>query len=183
MTTIGGLWDLMSDSTDDGSSRYVSLDDLRVGSKLPLYGRVYLLYDADRFTRQFFSEQLGITLDEAHKVPIDPFHRAILEEKRHKETPMLEAPMSSFADISRGKPSRDSLQRTRQLLNNFRKVLRFWGCDPASIGCGEPSEFVLHYFLADNTIEVHRVLNAKTGLDVSAAFIKRQKIPRFVSPC
>lgn len=151
------------------------LQDLSIGAEISIYGRVYRLYDADVYTRNFYRSYMQ-ELPVAEDVPVDEFEWQQRAKRCHHKQ-HLES-LSQLTEAAHGKPTPQSLMKTRKMLANFRKVLRFWARMPPPAPQGEVDRFVLHYFLADDTIEVNRVLDNKAGLDVSAPFIKRQQVPK-----
>lgn len=67
----------------------------------------------------------------------------------------------------------------KQFLDHDRKVLRFyclWN-DTGSV-FGDSRELVLHYFLADDTIEIREVISPNSGRDTVAKFLHRSKLPK-----
>jgi len=58
----------------------------------------------------------------------------------------------------------------KQFLDNDRKVLRFF-CD------SEDLPYVVHYYLADDTIEIREVHHPNDGRDSFALLLRRQKLP------
>ena len=66
-----------------------------------------------------------------------------------------------------------------QFLDNDRKVLRFYCIwDNSSEMFGDVRELVLHYFLADDTIEIREVIRANSGRDAAPKFLRRSKVPK-----
>lgn len=59
----------------------------------------------------------------------------------------------------------------KQFLDNDRKVLRFFARF-------DELPFVIHYFLADDTIEIREVHHPNDGRDNFALLMKRQRLPR-----
>ena len=59
----------------------------------------------------------------------------------------------------------------KKFLENDRKVLKFY----ANF---EGAPFIVHYFLADDTIEVREVALPNSGKDPFPVTFKRQKLPR-----
>ena len=58
----------------------------------------------------------------------------------------------------------------KQFLDNDRKVLRFFTkCDDLP--------YIVHYYLADDTVEIREVHFANDGRDSFAIMLKRQKLP------
>ena len=43
---------------------------------------------------------------------------------------------------------------------------------------GDVRELVLHYFLADDTIEIREVIRANSGRDAAPKFLRRSKVPK-----
>merc|ERR1712226_956530 len=64
----------------DGS--FYSCADLNVGVSLDLYGRVFLLTDADNFTRAFL-QKLCVDVPDAIDVPNDPYTTSREDMKDH----------------------------------------------------------------------------------------------------
>ena len=58
----------------------------------------------------------------------------------------------------------------KQFLDNDRKVLRFF------VLC-EGLQFVWHYFLADDTVEIREVHFPNDGRDSFSIYLRRQKLP------
>ena len=60
---------------------FYSVADLNVGGTIDLYGRVFLITDADNFTRTFL-KNLGIEVPEPAEVPSDPYTSTRTEMKQ-----------------------------------------------------------------------------------------------------
>lgn len=58
----------------------------------------------------------------------------------------------------------------KQFLDNDRKVLRFFAKS-------DDLPFIIHYYLADDTIEIREVHHANDGRDSFALYLRRQKLP------
>ena len=43
---------------------------------------------------------------------------------------------------------------------------------------GDLREMILHYFLADDTIEIREIIRANSGRDAVPMFLRRQKLPK-----
>lgn len=71
---------------------------------------------------------------------------------------------------------RDTL---KQFLDQDGKILRFY-ChwDDSENAFGEPRELVLHYFLADDTIEILEVIPPNSGRDAGTKLLRRSKLPK-----
>lgn len=81
-------------------------------------------------------------------------------------------------DIFQKKPNR--IPDTRgNFLKYDKKVLRFYGYwDDRDNLYGEIHNLEIHYYLADDTIEIKEILPENSGRDVGPLFLKRSKIPK-----
>jgi hypothetical protein len=142
-----------------------SVKDLRLGEELTIYGRTMVLCNCDDFTRAFY-EQNEMWLGTPVEVPIDPYTDHIAQQKAQKIRVAV-------------KPGQDPL---RQFLAFDRKVLRFycyWDDRPNMFG--STRQFMLHYFLADDTIEVNEKHVPNSGRDPFPSMVKRTRLPRVFS--
>lgn len=62
------------------------------------------------------------------------------------------------------------LLSAKQFLDKDRKVLRFYVTS-------EDLQFIVHYFLADDTIEIREIHHANDGRDSFAVYLRRQRLP------
>ena len=51
--------------------RYFDILDLNVGKEVSIFGRIYKIYDCDRFTRRFLNH-MGIPVPDPREPPEDP---------------------------------------------------------------------------------------------------------------
>jgi hypothetical protein len=58
----------------------------------------------------------------------------------------------------------------KQFLDNDRKVLRFF-CE------SEDLPFIVHYYMADDTVEIREVHHPNNGRDAFPKLLQRQKLP------
>lgn len=154
---------------------YVSLSDLSIGAELSLYGRIFKINDADAFTRDFYSSN-GVELTDAEPVPEDNF------TKRNTVEPTtfnkLMHPMKEHMEASLGKQMGVNIKATQKFLKNDRKVLRFYCIFRDDKLYGEVRPYIVHFYLADDTIEVLEVRDDNSGRDNCPALLKRQKLPK-----
>ena len=142
--------------------QYFTVIDLNLGNELTLYGRVIRLIKCDKFTENFISK-LGVRLGDAEDYPSDSYSDLRTTQK------LSVAPKLPYEKVdTRG-----------QFLEHDRQVLRFFGLwDDSDNEFGDIRKFVLHYYLADDTIEILEVLEPNSGRDAPSIFLKRQKLPR-----
>ena len=141
---------------------FYTIEDFNVQKELEFYGKRFKLIDCDPFTRNFLIK-LGVRVADPVEPPTDPY-KSIREVQDGAQNPL------------RPYERTDSL---KQFLDHDRHVLRFnavW--DDRDTKFGELRRFKLHYFLADDTIEVHEVLPPNSGRDSCPTFLSRQKLPK-----
>lgn len=150
---------------DDDS--YVTVGDFVIGGEFSIYGRVYYISDADKFTREFL-QKLNRDSGIVDEIPDDPY---ITKRK-----------MVEYAEThrNRGVPKPEML-KLRQFLANDGHVLRFYAIwDNRDRPFGDLRRFIIHYFLADDTMEVLEVRYSNDGRDAGPSFVRRSQVPKRV---
>lgn len=67
----------------------------------------------------------------------------------------------------------------KQFLEHDRNVLRFYCIwDDTESVFGDVRELTLHYFLADDTIEIRELVSPNSGRDTIPKFLRRSKLPK-----
>ncbi|XP_009982991.1 PREDICTED: EF-hand domain-containing protein 1, partial [Tauraco erythrolophus] len=133
--------------------------DLNLGMNITMYGRTYRIVNCDPFT-QVFLESQGIELNPPEKMVFDPY-----TERRRMPIPEYITP-SDF-------------DRLKQFLTYDKKVLRFYAMwDDTDSFFGENRHYIIHYYLADDTVEVREVYEQNDGRDPFPVLIKRQRLPK-----
>jgi hypothetical protein len=144
---------------------YYTVEDLNVGVELEIYGKVFKLCDCDQFTRNFL-RKLGVRVGEpCEDVPKDPYtqHRSAEQEAMQPLRPY------------------ERIDKLGQYLEHSGHVLRFYLLwDDTAELCGDLREFVLHYFLQDDDIEVKEVIPENAGRDTVPIFLNKSKLPKSV---
>jgi hypothetical protein len=87
-------------------------------------------------------------------------------------------PMKEHMEASLGKMMGVNIEGTQKFLTNDRKVLRFYTVWSDTDMYGEMRPYVLHYFLADDTVEVLEVTQLNSGRDPFPRFLQRRKLPK-----
>jgi hypothetical protein len=154
---------------------FYKVDDLYIGAELPVYGRVFRLVDCDVFTRAFYTQN-GVDLGGAEDYPLDPFTK---KQTSHSHTNhKMMNPLKTYMEASLGRQINQSIEATQKFLRNDGKVLRFycqWDDDKMY---GEKKPYILHFFLADETVEVQEIQQPNSGRDPFPSLLKRQKLPK-----
>lgn len=94
-------------------------------------------------------------------------------------------PIDPYAE-SRVRPVRtnhhEKLDKLNRFLENDRKVLRFYCVwDDTDAMFGEVRDFVMHYHLVDDSIEVREVQKPNNGRDPFPILLRRQQLPKKVN--
>lgn len=144
------------------AEEFYTCEDFNVGVTIDLYSRMFVITDCDAFTKNFLSK-LGVQVNDPIGMPSDPYTM-----ERNK---MLAAM----------KPRRPYVKEDtlKQFLNNDRKVLRFiclW--DDTEAFFGDRRKMILHYFLADDTIEIREEIPINSGRDTVSHFLRRQRLSK-----
>ena len=162
---------------------FFGVGDIHVGETVTFYGRSFFVVSCDAFTRAFL-EARGLAPAEDQPFPDEPIeaYRATLK-KDTVAFPYPPAPrndvLAAYIEASNGAPSHllvaDKLEK---FLANDRKVLRFFCVwDDRGALYGEKRPFVLHYYLADDSVEVLEVAEPNGGRDPFPVFLRRQPLP------
>lgn len=158
-----------------GTNTYLSVEDLFIGAELAIYGRVFRLVESDVFTREFYRLN-GRELTEPENYPVDPHAASHLARTATSHNKLMH-PHKLYMEASLGKHIHQGIEATQKFLNHDGKVLRFycqWNDDKMY---GEKRPYILHYYLADDTVEIQEVQQPNSGRDPFPTLLKRSKLP------
>ncbi|XP_054829928.1 EF-hand domain-containing family member C2 isoform X2 [Eublepharis macularius] len=143
--------------------QFYTVDYFNLDRDVIFYGRRYRIIDCDQFTRNFL-RKMGVRLNPSVNRPDDPYT---------KERQKLIDSMKPLRPYER-------FDTLHQFLEHDGHVLRFYGVwDDTESLFGDVRELVLHYFLADDTIEIKEVTPVNAGRDAVPLFLNRQKLPKY----
>eukprot|EP00596_Hydrurales_sp_CCMP1899_P010197 CAMPEP_0119044362 /NCGR_PEP_ID=MMETSP1177-20130426/30912_1 /TAXON_ID=2985 /ORGANISM="Ochromonas sp, Strain CCMP1899" /LENGTH=594 /DNA_ID=CAMNT_0007014377 /DNA_START=123 /DNA_END=1904 /DNA_ORIENTATION=+ len=158
------------DLTDGGSGvkvlkqeeEYYSITDVYAGAKLMIYQKEFIVIDCDLSTRRLLAEH-GTPFGESLVTPPTVYDPRILH---------------SQALVARQKQIKSKLpKKTTGFFEYDRKVLRFYGIwDKSSQLFGDALRVRLHYYLADNTMEVLPIQGPSEGRDKVPKYLKKSHI-------
>jgi len=170
---------------------YYAPADLRCGAEIIVYAKRFRIVDADEFTQWFFANAAFLDLGAKEQLPDDAFSAV---QKANSARPIaaggsISARLSSavepgvqravaegkeFAELSLGGNRKNA--KLQQFLENDRKVLCFncyWD-DPTRYGSRQ--YYTLHYFLADDTVEILECQGRNSGRDPYPVLNKRAQL-------
>lgn len=105
---------------------------------------------------------IGHEQPESTETPVDNFAKSQV-----RIAPKRDGEMKEFLEKSLGG---GKVASQKQFLDHDRQVLRFYcRCDDLP--------FVVHYYLADDTVEIREVHHPNDGRDSFALLLRRQKLP------
>ncbi|KAJ8256181.1 hypothetical protein COCON_G00200450 [Conger conger] len=127
-----------------------------------LFSRCFTITDCDPFTLGFLRRQ-GMRVNPPASAPADPYSSL----RREMEDSMK--PLRPY----------ERMDTLRQFLDHDRNVLQFF-CywDDSDAAFGLPHQLTLHYFLADDTIEIREVFGRNSGRDAVPKFLNRNRLPK-----
>ncbi|XP_046903814.1 EF-hand domain-containing family member C2 isoform X1 [Hypomesus transpacificus] len=143
-------------------NQFYTVHHFNTNQQMTLYSRTFMITDCDPFTKNFL-RKLGVRINGPGSAPEDPYSN--LRQQ-------MEENMKPLRPYER----QDTL---KQFLDHDRNVLRFY-ChwDDSENMFGDPRELTLHYFLADDTIEIREVIYPNSGRDAAPKFLHRSKLPK-----
>lgn len=157
------------------NSEFVNLNDLNIGNEINIYGRTLRIYDADEATRIFFATN-NSELGPAEGVPRDNWSKKhTAKDGVHNK---IMYPMKQHMEASLGKMMGLDKAATQSFLQNDGRVLRLYCLWQDDNLYGEQRPYVIHYFLADGTVEVLEVAQPNSGRDSFSVFCKKAKLPK-----
>ncbi|KAH1186802.1 EF-hand domain-containing family member C2 isoform X1 [Mauremys mutica] len=143
--------------------QFYTVDYFNINTEVIFYARRYKIVDCDQFTK-IFLRKLGVRLNPPAYHPEDPYTR-----DRQK-----------IADSMKPLRPYERCDTLRQFLEYDGHVLRFYCIwDDTESTFGDPRELILHYFLADDTIEIKEVIPVNSGRDALPLFLSRKKLPKY----
>lgn len=141
---------------------FYTVENFNVGQEIMLYSRTFKITGCDDFTHNFL-RKLGVRINNPENIPGDPYtdHRKELVESMQPLRPY---------------EKEDTL---KQFLQFDRNVLRFYCVwDDCDSMFGDTREMELHYFLADDTVEICERIPNNSGRDAVPMFLRRQQLPK-----
>lgn len=140
---------------------FYTIEDFNVQKELTFYGKKFKITNCDSFTVNFLTK-IGVRVADPIEAPSDPY-KGLRDLQDGAQNPL--------------RPY-ERVDTLKQFLDHDRQVLRFtciW--DDRDTKFGELRRFRLHYYLADDTIEIIEIRAPNSGRDSTATFLSRQKLP------
>jgi len=163
---------------------YWGPEHFKMGAEVEIYGRVFRVINGDEFTKWFYGEA-GMDFGVEEEAPLDNFLETQVWKKQSltkvQGYPRDVMEGKEFNELNMGAGRKN--HGLKQFLENDRKVLRFYAYWDDTTRYGARMYFTLHYFLADNTVEINNNYMRNVGRWLCPVFMKRQPLelnPTFV---
>ena len=173
------------EESTETSVTFYDFRDLSIGENITCYGRTFRIVNLDQFTRTYLDER-NVHIPASEEFPQDSFFSRMKAppspSTRHgKQTNSMKV----FMEASLGKFSRPA-SHLKRFIDHDRHVLRWYAIwDDTSRLYGLKHRYTLHYFLADNTVEVRENFPRNSGCDPFPKLLNRTRLvkkPTLVSP-
>ncbi|KAK6187064.1 hypothetical protein SNE40_006312 [Patella caerulea] len=159
--------------TDHEIKEYFTPRDFMIGKTVIIYGRRFLVYDCDNFTKSFYYHNFGITEFPAMEV-----------EGMAKELPKMEIPpynnfgsmedsLQSCLSLVPQPPKKDFIK----MLENDHKVLRFEAAMDSMKPEDKGRRFILAYRLADDMMTIYEPPVRNSGI-IGGKFLERTRVAK-----
>jgi hypothetical protein len=161
----------------------LALDDLKVGENVTVYARTFHICGCNDSTRAWL-EKSGVTVAPNEKPPTDKYtatrehimqFESGMDPDLYRGIQMNE--MKRWAQAALGKPREKNL---KNFLANDRVVLRFHCSWRDTVSARETAlhYYSVHYFVADDTIEILEEHQPNSGFERFPRLLNRTKVPR-----
>jgi len=161
----------------ESDDRFIEWNDLLVGEKINIFGLDITLCACDKNTRDFYTRR-SQPQPENSKLPCDE----LLQRRKDREIAILEGPknkdVTNYVEAQNGRAQAWQLLKERQFLSHDTHVLRFWCVWNDTQVYGRRHNYILNYYLADDTIAIYEEYPANAGTTAFPTFLKRCKLPR-----
>jgi EF-hand domain-containing protein 1 len=148
---------------------FVDGHDFRVGMSVTLLGNyTFFIYDADEFTRRYFTEAMGVELEP--RIDVQLPERAVPRAVTPPYTGYgsWDDSMSSVTHLIPKPPKKDFVK----LFRHEGKVLRFKACFTNPKPEDRDRVFVISYYLQDDTLSIHEPPQRNLGI-VTGRFLEK----------
>merc|ERR1719486_1063743 len=158
----------------DGNGSYYTPEDLKMGTEVSIYSRVFRIVSCDAFTK-FFYEEGGLDVGIEEPAPLDTFAETQVYKsetaKQKVGVPLEVMESKEYTELKLGGSRKN--HKLQQFLQNDRKVLRFYAYWDDMTRYGARQYFVMHYFLSDDTVEINNNYARNSGRHPYPVFFTR----------
>merc|ERR1719486_586236 len=148
-----------------------------MGIDVTIYARTFHIVSCDEFTKWFYG-QAGLDIGSEEETPLDNFlENQVFKKVNQKHLtglPKSVMEQKEYNELRMGGSRKN--HKLEQFLQNDRKVLRFYAYwdDPTRYGARQ--YFVMHYYLADDSVEINNNYMRNSGRWEVPVFFTRKKL-------
>ncbi|CAL9695948.1 unnamed protein product [Knipowitschia caucasica] len=172
---IGSFPTCVLEMSKDEVEEYYSPQDFKLGQKITLMGRNFLLCDCDNYTKQYYQSNFP----DMEMTPVKPTHQKPPPAEKSKEIPpyngfgTLEDSLQNCLSLVPERPRKNVLKQ----LENNNKILRYQARLESQNEIDEGRIFVISYYLADDMISIHEKPTRNSGM-MGGKFLQKARIPK-----
>ena len=152
-------------------------DDFKRGANVRIYSIVFRIVACDEYTLKYY-KQNNLDIGNEEEIPNDAYKNYLL----HREALVNRPPTDIDLDIKKYNQMLSGVmpvdRKLRQHFANDRKVLRFHAYWDDKTRYGSRSYLVMHYFLADDTVEILESHQRNSGKVPWPVFFKRGELAK-----
>ncbi|KAK3580258.1 hypothetical protein CHS0354_012787 [Potamilus streckersoni] len=159
--------------SDHEIKEYFTPKDFKVGECVIIYGRRFLIYDCDNFTKSFYYHNFGITEFSTVDVKGKMKDLPRMEIPPYNQFGSMEDSLQSCLSLVPQPPKKDFIK----MLENDHKVLRF----EATMDTVRPEDkgrrFIISYRLADDMMTIYEPPVRNSGI-IGGKFLERTRVAK-----
>lgn len=163
--------------TDNEIKDYFRPHDFGMGQSVNIYGRNFVIYDMDNFTKAFFYQNMGVTeftplnYENVFKTKSEPYAR--MEIPPYNGFGSLEDSLQNCLYLVPEPPKKDYIK----LLENEHKVLRYEAVLETTNVEDQGRRFIISYRLSDDTIGVYEPPMRNSGI-IGGKFLENSRVAK-----
>ncbi|KAK0042970.1 EF-hand domain-containing protein 1-like isoform X2 [Biomphalaria pfeifferi] len=159
--------------TDQEIKNYFTPKDFQIGKTLQIYGRRFLIYDCDNFTKGFYYNHFGITNFDPVEVKGVAKTLPKMEIAEYNNFGSLEDSLQSCNSLVPQPAKKDFIK----MLENDHKELRFEAIMDTMRAEDRGRRFIISYRLADDMITIFEPPVKNSGI-IGGKFLERTRVAK-----